>query len=158
VMAVRREVFVRLAELPCHPESPRSDLGSGHHQRPGSIRIGHHRMSVVGTAVPGRERPEVLVSGRRFVDISTAEDEGDEVPRVVVERPIVVRSQPLVQPHRSPGGLDPPADDVGTVRQAEPFRELDDDWSGGKVASLRSPLDPSGAHTRLSCPQSAQST
>jgi hypothetical protein len=56
---------------------------------------------------------------RALVDVGTFEDKSPEPPVVIMKCPVVIRPEPVMQPQAPDRRLDPPADEVRTLRETQ---------------------------------------
>lgn len=82
-------------------------------------------MSVKSGAVPDAAGFQEVRAVRREVAVATLENEGEKPPRVVMEGPIIIRCQPVMNTERTNWRLNPPTNYVRTIRQAQLLVELD---------------------------------
>ena len=140
-----QEPLVGLEELPVTPESPGSHLPPGYHQRPCATAMWNHGVPVKRSAKPYRTCMQFVNTLRTIVPVASVQHQRDEPPGMIMVSAIIVRSQPVVQAHRSYRGFHIPPDDIRAPGQSKLL--MPSDPYGAGESNHPPPLHLSGALT-----------
>ena len=124
-------------KFPLHPKAPVAHDATGQDDCGGSGGWNLDVVGVVSPAVADAASGEGVAPGGADIGVAAAQDERDEVPRMIVEEALVVAAVPLVEPDGEPAEVEQRAVGVRALRLAQRFAPAELERTNGAGGRTR---------------------
>ncbi len=113
MLSVLKEILVSFTELAADPEPPlRPYLWASKQQRPAATAADSDGVLVFCPSERYSTTPHMRHTGRRDVGVTTAKDERNEPPRMIVVVSLIVRRAPVMKTKREPTKVEHPPSQI----------------------------------------------